>query len=309
MRNLIFFLTVLMSIMLFISNPLDETVRLYQSVWNTGHLFFFALLTALLITHTPLQNQSAFKMLLASVLFSLVLGGVIEVVQLLVGRYMEWSDLWQDVLGGSLGFLAVQFFKSKEQRFAAKPIIVVISVGILLVAFYPVYNVVQDDFEIKSAIPMIADFESDETLLRWDNMHVAEFSLDTNIRRKGQSSARVKFDLGDYPTVTLLALYADWSAYNFLNLSVHNDQSDNLDIEVKVYDRQHRKNGLRYADRFNYEVTIKPGWNEIKIRLMNIRNAPESRIMDLYNIAGLSLFISDPDEQKIIHLDNIHLSK
>ncbi len=102
-------MTLIMSVMLFVSNPTDNSVRLYQGLWNTGQLFLFALLIWLLITQSSLKQYSWVKMLLLSLLFSLLLGGLIEVLQCFVGGYMEWQDLFTDMLGGVLVFLAVQF--------------------------------------------------------------------------------------------------------------------------------------------------------------------------------------------------------
>jgi len=243
---------------------------MYQSIWNTGHLFFFALLVWLLITETSLIKLNWLKMLLVSLLFSLLLGGLIEVLQSLIGRDAEWGDLLTDLLGGGLGFLAVQFKLPQKSRAIAKPVVLLFLISVLLLAFYPVFSVYRDNLAIQTDFPMIADFESAGTLKRWDTMHVKYFKIDSNSQVKGRSSALVAFEPGKYPSVSLFALFPDWSAYNFLNLSVHNDQDEELEIEVKVYDHQHRKNGSNYRDRFNLEAVVKPGWNTLKIRILDI---------------------------------------
>jgi len=308
MRYLIFIIIFFMSVMLFVANPIDESHRLYMSIWNTGHLFFFAFLTWLLITETPLIKLNRLKMLLVSVLISLLLGGLIEVLQSLMGRYAEWEDLLVDMLGGVLGYLAVQFTLAQERRFAAKPVILLFMVSVLLLAFYPVYSIYRDDVDIQSNFPQIAEFESAGTLKRWDTLHVKRFEIDDNLHVEGQSSAIVEFGPGRYPSVSLFALFPDWSAYNYLNLSVHNDQKEALELEVKVYDHQHRKNGSEYHDRFNLEVVARPGWNTLKIRILDIYHAPKERHMEINDIAGLSVFLSDLKTSKSIHLDNVHLS-
>jgi len=250
-------------------------------------------------------------MLVVSLLFGVLLGGLIEVLQFFTGRYMEWQDIFTDMLGALLGFLVVQYSRPLMLRpmgNLSNPVIVLLSIIVLLVAFYSVFYIVKDELMMEADFPMIADFESEETLARWDNEFVEQFVIDNQLKTEGKSSALVEFGIGDYPGAALEVIYPDWSAYTFLNISIHNDQSDNLDVEVKVYDRQHQQTGYEYSDRFNHEVSIKPGWSTLQIKLLDILNSPQGRTMDISDIAGFSLFIHDPDEIKRIHLDNIHLS-
>ncbi|RDH81395.1 MAG: hypothetical protein DIZ80_15010 [endosymbiont of Galathealinum brachiosum] len=309
MRNIILIITLIMSVMLFTSNPIDNSIRLYQALWNTGHLFFFALLTWLLIMHTALLKESWRKILIVSLLFSLILGGLIEIVQYQVGRYMEWQDLLTDVLGGMLGFLTVQLFVSDERRLLGKPAIILLSIIVILIAFIPVFNVIQDDLNVKSEFPVIANFELERTLGRWDSKHVGRLEIDSQFYIEGAASALVEFQVGKYPDVSLDVLYPNWSGFEYLNMSIHNAQNEILEMELKIYDQIHRQNGYDYNDRFNYELSIKPGWNILKIEIQNILNSPRSRSMDVENIVGFSLFMYSLNEAKVIHLDNIHLSK
>lgn len=313
MRNIIIGLTLIMSVMLFISNPIDSSFRLYQGLWNTGHLFFFALLTWLFITLTPLIERSWLRILVVSLLFGLLLGGLIEVLQFIIGRYMEWQDLFTDMLGALLGFLMVLFSAPEERRSLNRPVIVLLSIIVLLTAFYPVISIVRDDLRIEADFPVIANFESEDVLARWDNEYVGIFEINHQVYIEGKSSAYIEFELSDevdeyYPGVALEVIYPDWSAYKYLNISIHNDQNTNLDVEVKVYDRLHRQTGYEYSDRFNHEVSLVSGWNNLKINLQDILNAPQGRRMNVDDIAGFSVFIHNPDTVISIHLDNIHLS-
>ena len=313
MRKIIIGLTLIMSVMLFISNPIDDSFRLYQGLWNTGHLFFFAFLTWIFITHTPLIQRSWLRILVVSLLFSLLLGGLIEVLQFIVGRYMEWQDLFTDMLGALLGFLTVQFLAPEDRRPLNRPVIVLLSIVVLLAAFYPVISIVRDNLKIEADFPVIANFESEDVLARWDNEYVGKFEINHQLYVEGESSAYIEFELSDeyeeyYPGVALEVIYPDWSAYQYLNISIHNDQKRNLDVEVKVYDRLHRQTGYEYSDRFNREVSLMPGWNNLKINLQDILNAPQGRRMNLGDIAGFSIFMQNPETVTSIHLDNIHLS-
>ena len=121
---------------------------------------------------------------------------------------------------------------------------------VVLLAFLPVIMVLLDDLRMQRAFPVLADFESVNELSRWDFDGISHFDLDRNQVRHGSQSLYVRYDSGRYPSVTLTAFPANWLGYDQLNLSVYNDQIDDLQVELKVFDRQHKKNGYHYNDRF-----------------------------------------------------------
>lgn len=312
MRNLVLIGTLIMSVMLFTSNPIEGGHRLYQAIWNLGHLVFFLLLTWLLLTQTILNKKKWLIMLLASVSVSLVLGGLIEVAQYSIGRYMELQDLLLDVLGGVLGFLVVASGLPQARRpvwLNSSLIYYSLVTAVILMALYPVFKIVLDGFHIKANLPIVANFESEAELGRWGMKHVSHFEIDEQLFSEGESSLFVQYTQGEYPAVTLEYLAANWLSYVNFNFSIHNDQQDELLIELKIFDRVHRQNGYAYDDRYNQELLLKPGWNEFQIPLIKIYKAPLNRDMDLQEMSGISLFINKPDEPKSIHLDNFYLSK
>jgi len=310
--------TLAMAVMLFIRNPLETHDRLNQALWNMGHLFFFALLGMLLLTQTSLARQSWQIKCLFSVLLSLLLGGIIEVIQYSIGRNMDFQDILQDMLGGVLGFLVVVFYldESPVQRGTGRANLKKIALGtslvvmVVLIAFYPVFKILLDKHRMQADLPLLAGFESSVELARWESDYVNRLELDQRIVKKGVSSLRVEFGVGsEYSDITLRALALDWRGYEWLNISIYNAQADNLAIELKIFDQQHLANGYAYSDRFNRPLRLLPGWNEIKVSLLDIQNAPQQRKIDLHNMAVITLFVQRPKRAQTIYLDNIHLSK
>ncbi|HED34652.1 MAG TPA: hypothetical protein ENJ08_10645 [Gammaproteobacteria bacterium] len=308
-------LILMMSVMLFIRNPLETHDRLNQALWNTGHLFFFALLVALLLNQALLVRRSWSVKLLFSVLLSLVLGGLIEVAQYSVGRYMELEDVMQDVLGGLLGFLVVFYFtgssesdifKSIAQKKAVTGAFLIL---IVLLAFYPAYKIVQDNRRMLDDFPLLAGFESADELARWESDFVNQMRFDRQTVIEGDFSLFVEFGVSEYSDITLHAFPGDWRGYGWLNLSIYNDQRDDLLIELKIFDNQHAGNGYAYSDRFNRLLVLIPGWNEVKVSLDDIQSAARNRKVDMQNIAVVSLFVHRPSEPQRIYLDNIYLSE
>jgi len=307
--------TLVMFAMLFIRNPLETYDRLNQALWNTGHLFFFALLVALLLNQASLARRSWPAKLLFSVLLSVMLGSLIEVAQYSVGRYMALEDVVQDILGGLLGFFMVFYFTDSSESGIFKSIVLkrittgTLLILIVLLAFYPSYKIVQDNRRMQDDFPLLAGFESTDELARWDSDFVNQMRLDKQVVIEGAFSLFVEFGVSEYSDITLHAFSGDWRGYDWLNLSIYNDQSDDLPIELKIFDTQHVGNGYDYSDRFNRLLVLAPGWNEIKVSLDDIQNAARSRKVDLQNIAVVSLFVHRPSEPQRIYLDSIHLSK
>lgn len=309
MRRLIILMTLVMSVMLFTSNPTEGSQRVLEALWNTGHLFFFAMLTWILLSQQRLKQLSGFRLLVISLLFSFFLGGLIELLQFKIGRSMDAQDLYTDVLGGLLGYCITLLTHAQCRRLKHRLFIFIASLAILLLGFWPVYQVLHEDAMIAADIPVIASFETQPTLSRWSLQSVNLFELDDNIKSAGHSSVKIQYEVAQYPSISLDVLYPDWLQYKYLNLSLYNDQDKELSINLKVFDRPHRRRGYRYNDRFNREFMLQPGWNRLQIRLLDIYNAPAKRSMEMQQIASLSLFLINPKKPMSVHLDNIHLSK
>ncbi len=309
MKLLILIGTLIMGVLLFASIPIDSSSRLFQSVWNTGHLFLFACVIGLLISQTRLYRLSHLNMLMLSLGVAVSLGALIEFLQYFVSRSVSVDDVYLDVLGAFLGFLWIQFTLPAERKPWPKLLVILLGFVCVALTFIPVINVLKVNAQLEQNLPGIADFETDESLGLWIKRGIEQFQRDSTIYREGSSSARVEFKISEYPDITLEVLHPDWVAYRYLNLSIYNDQNDTLNLVIKIYDRAHSKRGYQHNDRFNQALELKPGWNDVRIKLLDVYNSPAQRKMDLSDIMGISLFLINPPTQKTIHLDNIYLSK
>lgn len=298
-----------MGVFLFTNTPIDSSSRLFQSIWNTGHLFLFAALIWLLMTQTALHRLDRLKMYAVSVMFAVLLGATIEGLQFFVDRSVSFDDILLDVLGATLGFLWVQFSLPTERHPVSKPLILLLGALCVGLAFIPVQQVLRINMQLVERLPVIANFETESSLDFWIKRNISEFERDTALFKEGQSSVRIKFKATEYPDATLEILPPDWTAYSDLYFSIHNDQKESINVVIKIYDRLHSKRGYQHNDRFNYSVQLYPGWNEIKIKLLDVYNSPKERKMDLSDVMGISLFMINPVTEQSIHLDNIYLSK
>ena len=295
-----------LAVLLFVGGPDSESHRVYQTVWNTGHLVLFTGAALLLLRLPQLKEKAWILQFLVITLFCLVIGFAIEVVQLKVGRSYEMMDVFYDLLGGYVGllfFTANQLERSLVLRVSLYPIMLVLIIIVLM----PVINTVVDEFRIKEEFPLLAEFESDYELTRWDTM-LATLSIDKTRARYGNSSLRVDFEPGEYPDITLQHFYGSWRGFESLRFSVYNPTLQNIPMELKIYDRHHISTDYEYTDRFNRELVMKPGWNDFEFSIAEIESAPADRSMNLDEIKSFSLFLHNLRKPLFMNFDSLRLA-
>ncbi|HEX5636272.1 MAG TPA: hypothetical protein VFY78_04225, partial [Gammaproteobacteria bacterium] len=99
-----------------------------------------------------------------------------------------------------------------------------------------------------------------------------------------------------------------WRDFKSVRFSVFSTLNSPVQMQLKIYDALHLSGGYKYADRFNRELIIHPGWNDIAVPVDDVRQAPLGRQMQLENIAGVSLFIQQLQQPAVFYVDGLHLS-
>jgi hypothetical protein len=116
--------------------------------------------------------------------------------------------------------------------------------------------------------------------------------------------ARLDLNPGLYPGLAFDEPYPDWRGFRRLTFTVVSDLDQPLELTIRVHDALH---DLRYADRFNRRVTIKPGVNRIAIPVDDIRRAPGGREMDLRRIRGIMIFAYRLEQPLHLYLGPLRL--
>jgi hypothetical protein len=118
-----------------------------------------------------------------SVLIAVATAGLVEVIQPAVGRTGDWSDLAYGALGALAGAAGVRAVECRDRR--------AVAVGYLLFAAalvaWPVAEVaphLADAVEAHRAFPVLASFQTDRELLRWERRQ-AEFTRVPDPARSG----------------------------------------------------------------------------------------------------------------------------
>jgi len=295
-----------LGVLLFVGGPDGESGRLHKEFWDLGHVPLFAGLVFVALQLKSLNRHAWPVLLLGCVMFSLLLGLMVEWIQLHVGRNFEVKDLFSDVLGGVMGLLGYGVLREKLKPGAR----IGAALGILLlgmVALVPVTLAAADAWMMREDYPVLGDFETPFERERWDT-NLARLEVTGDVVRFGHKAMKVTLLAGEYPDVTLKELSPEWSEFKSLRFSVYNTLNVPLPMVLKIYDREHVHNGYEHSDRFNREIDMQPGWNDIEVRMQDVFEAPRNREMNLHEIKSLSLFVEYLEVPVVIYVDGVRLS-
>lgn len=291
-----------LTILLFTHFSSVEHGLLVNELWNTGHLLLFGTFSYLLQQTSLLKKrQLLFQFAFISTLTA-ILSISIEFIQAHVGRDFSYIDMMRNFLGAYTVLFACHAIKrSARQRmlfFSLSAISALLGLTSLILA-------ATDAAIIQYKFPIIADFETPFELDRWETSS----SVITLDKRNANNAMNIQLLPGKYPGVTLKEMPHDWHTFNFFEMQINNGSADTLNLELKIYDGEHIQNGYHYHDRFNYEFTAAPGMNQLRIPVSEIRDAPETRKMNLRNIDSVSLFTVNLKHKSMITLDDIQLTR
>lgn len=302
---MIIFLILFLSLFLFIGGEVLPKHRLIKDIWDAGHLVLFALLSYSYFNLNSKINHSILYKIVFTTLFSLLIGTAIELVQLLLHREFSKGDIINDLLGAYIGLLGLLIFnKEHSQKLKASAIILVIFC--LAIGLRNMEKHLLDEFNMRQQFPMLASFETDLEMSRWEN-NLTVLSRSRDFIKTGSHSLKVSFLPGRYPNISLEHFKNDWSGYRAINYSIYNPSQITQSFAMKVYDKIHTRRGRDYNDRFNHPISIAPGWNTFTIPLKDIISAPKSRSMNIRQIKGFSLFTDRLEKPSTIYIENIHL--
>lgn len=305
MKGLVAVIGVLI-VLLFVGGPDSQDRRLYQAFWDLGHVPLFALLTFVACRLPVFARSPVPGLLVACTLLTLVAGFAIEWAQPLMGRSFEYADVLSDLLGSYIG-LSLYLAMKPSLTLAGRSGLYVLMVLLALVSLKPMAFALADEYVMREEFPILADFETPFELSRWEN-NLAQLQITHEQARYGEKSMRVDFTPGEYPDITLLDFPGNWRDFKSIRFSVFSTLPASIQMELKIYDDQHAASGYKYADRFNRELIINPGWNDIEVRMEDVWEAPHERRMELENIAGLSLFIEQLEQPAVFYFDALRLS-
>lgn len=294
--------------------PVPGDTRWIRTLHNSAHAPIFgcvALLALVVIRARPplswLSPMKQYGLALVTVLF---LGLLTELLQIPTGRDASFEDALHDVIG-AVAFLGCFALVDRRVRMLShariiRSVAAVVGVAALGIAAFPVTRAVIKYQQRDERFPVLADFTG-----RYDRYFIlqqaAEFSPAPMppqwASRPGEQAMHVQLFDGAYPGMHFIELLPDWSRYSTLAIDLTNPTSSPLHFVLRVHDAAHNQ---EVSDRFNQRLELPPGTRRIfRIPLQEIVKAPRTRVMDLHQIAGITIFRTDDSRE----VNEIYLSR
>lgn len=294
------------AVLLFFGGADLVDTRSFRRAWDLGHIAAFAAWSLLLVRRPRLAGMNWTQQALRIMSFTLVVGGAVEVIQGLFGRYPGWDDLGRDFIGSLLvlGFLTPARLPLACWR---RLTVQVAASGLLVLALMPLARALADEWAAWRAFPVLADFEAPFELDRWSGN--AGLSIDGHIFVSGRQSLRIDLNTAKYSGAVLNYGPGDWRGWCWIAFSIFNPDAQPIRLVCKINDRRHDITGYRYADRFNRRIDISPGWHRVRIPLDDVRRAPADREMDLGRITEFNLFAVRLPHPRTIYMDRLSLER
>ncbi|MCG6533490.1 MAG: metallophosphoesterase [Syntrophales bacterium LBB04] len=152
---------------------------------------------------------------------------------------------------------------------------------------------------------ILFDFESPADLERLNWECHKWFELSTEQVTSGKHSLKASFPSGQYPGINFKAIPPDWSGHTYFKMDVFNPASEKIRFNIRIDDH---KSGWEYANRYDLNVELKPGYNPVSIPTHSIKTNLHSRSLNLKKIEHLIIFIPNNQKPRDLYIDHIRLN-
>lgn len=296
------------SFLLFYGGPDNYAIRSIQALWNLGHVVYFALLAVIITGVLNYYRVAPGRIWLICILVTSLLGVSIELIQDDIGRNFDIHDLARNSCGVLL-VLVFQPYLVNEIPLRLRRFLQFFTMSFLLLLVAPLLVNISDEIIAVNQFPVLSSFETPFELQRWEGNSEFEILEQPGITSKPMMKIKLSAQKR-YPGVNMEYLIGDWHNYKFISIELYFPGSISLPLYIKVYDHRHRTVNptFRYNDRFNHRFILRTGWNRLKIKLQDIKKAPEERDMVMTEIANISLFSKRLIQPQYLYLDKIYLS-
>jgi uncharacterized membrane protein YuzA (DUF378 family) len=282
---------------------------------DSAHTYAMFLITWLLLRlfSSAASNESIDEQGVKATNSVLIIGGVflggiaIEIIQPYFGRSASFLDIYYNLVGigcaGGVFALSLRKSKAKARHVAAYTAIALMLASSLFLPVLGAYTLRAQE----QSLPQLLNFEDawQQRLWRTGGTGLTSLIKAPSGWEENQSTAlQVTFNPGKYPGFNFAYPPKTWSGYSHLSFEVFSKLDTDRKLTLRIHDDAHSQD---YSDRFNRTLEIKPGLNKIEIPMSEIQNAPRSRAMALDEIAGMALFMVQPEGSPSLYFDNLTL--
>lgn len=297
--------------------PVPEKTNFWDSVFDTGHILIFGLLTVAFLVSLAviLERRWLASQYLVAAMTALAIGLGVEYWQKFNDRSAEFIDVVNDVIGicsFSMFFAMFDWRLADPRKGCLRPGVLFMlascMIGLGLLPFVRMAGLYR---ERRVSMPVLVEFkDSWDEVFFYNNSGTFE-STSPPAGWPNDEPAKSVGKFSFYPSkryagVVMHEPYPDWTGYEFLEFDLYYEAKAPRKWILRVHDHFHQ-NEVR--DRFRKALELKPGFQTIRIPLAEIERAPMMRNLHLKFIAGWSLFTIDLDEPESISFSHIGLTK
>jgi hypothetical protein len=306
-RNSLFFIILaftIVALLLPASVLPDIRTRSLYHLWESGHLLVFFLgchffyLFCPRFSYLTFARQMVFLLCIAPICVIAIEG----LQSFISGNFLEFSDIVGD-MAGVLLFLSIRTGRNGNSNYLLLGA-TVSSIGFVL---WPVLCSFTDEMLARHQFPLLADFETPFEASRFAGK-TGNASISEEKAFHGKHSLKLSFFPGPWSGMMLHHFPSNWLGYTQLQCAVYNPNPQQVSCCVRIHDARHEEDNRPYSDLYSQIISLPAGvWTEVVIPLNTIKNAPQSRQMDLENIDGLGFFVEEEKKPLMLYLDTIRL--
>lgn len=281
--------------------PIDyHDDALLRALFDAGHFPLLALITIaafLVATLLPLPHQWRLS---AAVVAAIGVAIAIEVIQPAFGRSASREDIRVGLLGVLAGSAAIELWHRRQWLLRALYIaVILVAAGVSL---RPAYKEWQAKRWQKNRYPLLASFEESLELRVWHIHGTREvtgtIAISSARATHGRRSLEVRTPARAWNSVGYSIGHRNWSDARAFALDIF--VTDQLSrIQVVLQDRSSRK-----LERW---LTLRPGWNNARISLTELRERAGAETPDLRKMRYLTLSVPKSDPAHVYYVDNVRV--
>lgn len=294
-------LLLILVLLLFIGGSQNSNTRSLINLWDLGHVVLFALLFNVILRNSKwLYDKRILLQIIIIVTSTIIIGILIEWIQLFIGRTAEFIDVLRNVIGAMLAFsYSKSILKLKKNTIK---IIRIVTLLLLLLAAWPLIKSLTDEIQSQIRFPIIADFEDVFEIDKWYG--VSNISLSEEFVKHGKYSLKTELLTNKYSGISVNYFPSNWKNYTSLKFSIYSKSDDPLILICRIHDKNHSKGN---NEKFDKKIVINSGWNDFSFSLDEIIDAPKERKLDIENLKNFTLFAVRLKQEKTIYFDYLRL--
>lgn len=288
--------------------PPEETL-LWQVLFDIGHALIFGVIALVLLRvalvdrEAPPLRRRAYVLAFA---FAAGLGVVAEFAQIFSSRDSDPWDGVRNVFGAGAFLLFAATFDRHVVAAGRRARLRAAAVVLLLVTILPELALARAYVLRAWAFPDLASFEA-----AWEDRFTSGWGVDVE---RVPAPAGWPGDPGTVAELTFLserdatwmiqAPVPDWTGYETLRFEVFSELAQPAPLRLRILDAASDE---RREDRFDRELRIEPGLNQIAVALDDVRVGPEARELDLTRVTNVAVYASEVRRHFSLYVDGFRL--